>query len=169
MNAEERKNVDKALNDILLGSLQDLAKENIAAFRIMQGVAITETIMKTYEAAQAAFTSLAGIPIVGPVFGGVAAGAAIAAGLYRVKKIGEQKPPGAEMGGVVKRNSVIEVGEYGKQEAIVPLEGEGLARLKRALGSDERVIVLQMNDEVMQRWIIKSEEMKSKMHDLGVL
>lgn len=54
---------------------------------IGKAAAVASTAIKTYEGATAAYASLAGIPIVGPGLGAVAAAAAIAAGLANVKKI----------------------------------------------------------------------------------
>lgn len=58
-----------------------------------KAAAIAATTIDTYMSATAAFKSLAGIPIVGPVLGGVAAAAAIAAGLKNVKAILAVKAP----------------------------------------------------------------------------
>jgi hypothetical protein len=41
----------------------------------------------TYKAAMAAYSSLAGIPIVGPVLGGIAAGAAVASGGAAIRNV----------------------------------------------------------------------------------
>jgi hypothetical protein len=66
-------------------------KQQEVAFKIQKGAAIGSAIIDTYKAANAAYASLAGIPVVGPVLGGVAAGVAVAAGLLNVKQIKEQK------------------------------------------------------------------------------
>jgi hypothetical protein len=58
-----------------------------------KAAAIAATTIDTYMSATAAFKSLAGIPIVGPVLGGVAAAAAIVAGLKNVKAILAVKAP----------------------------------------------------------------------------
>jgi hypothetical protein len=58
-----------------------------------KAAAIAATTIDTYMSATAAFKSLAGIPIVGPVLGTVAAAAAIAAGLKNVKAILAVKAP----------------------------------------------------------------------------
>lgn len=52
-----------------------------------KAAAIAQTTIETYKGATAAYASLAGIPIVGPALGAVAAGAAIAAGVANVKAI----------------------------------------------------------------------------------
>lgn len=52
-----------------------------------KAAAIAQTTIDTYKAAQSAYAALAGIPLVGPVLGGIAAGAAVATGLRNVAKI----------------------------------------------------------------------------------
>lgn len=80
-----------------------LGKESAAG----KALAIMQTTMDTYRSATAAYASLAGIPIVGPALGGIAAGVAVAAGLANVKKITSveeakaQKAPGYALGGKI--------------------------------------------------------------------
>lgn len=93
-----------------------------------------------------AFASTAAIPIIGPALapivaagslaaatagaaGAGAAGAALGASLGSI--------PGAAEGGLVKQPQVVSVGEFGRPEAIVPLEGTAAKRVKRALGLEE--------------------------------
>jgi hypothetical protein len=55
--------------------------------------AIAQTTIDTYLGAQKAYTSLSGIPIFGPVLGGIASASAIATGFAAVKKITATKSP----------------------------------------------------------------------------
>lgn len=71
-------------------------------FYIQKAAAMAQTLMSTYEAAQKAYTSLVGLPVVGPALAAGAAGAAIASGLARVAVIRSQKMAG---GGEVKGHS----------------------------------------------------------------
>jgi len=73
-------------------AFQELGKSSQTAFGVFKAFAIAETVIKTYEAAQGAYASLAGIPIVGPALGAAAAAAAIAAGMARVAAISSQQP-----------------------------------------------------------------------------
>jgi len=66
------------------GNMIKILGEETAAGKAM---AVTQATIDTYKGATAAYASLAGIPVVGPVLGGVAAGAAIASGLANVKAI----------------------------------------------------------------------------------
>jgi hypothetical protein len=73
----------------LLGEATDAGK----------AAAIAATTIDTYQSATAAYKSLAGIPVVGPALGGVAAGVAVVAGLANVKKILSVKTPKGGGGG----------------------------------------------------------------------
>jgi len=72
----------------MLGNLSLLMESgNKKMFEIGKAAAVTNTVISTYEAAQSAYKSLAGIPIVGPALGAAAALAAIAVGQQRVSAI----------------------------------------------------------------------------------
>ena len=73
-----------------LGNLAGLLGDSSAAGK---AAAIAQTTIETYKGAQSAFSSLAGIPIVGPVLGGIAAAAAISSGIATVKQITAVKTP----------------------------------------------------------------------------
>ncbi len=66
------------------GNIATIFGKNTA---IGKAAAIAETAINTFRGAQAAYASLAGVPIIGPVLGAAAAGAAIKMGLANVKKI----------------------------------------------------------------------------------
>jgi hypothetical protein len=57
------------------------------AFQVQKAVNIASATIDTFKAATSAFSSMSGIPIVGPALGAVAAAAAVAAGLVNIKKI----------------------------------------------------------------------------------
>lgn len=89
--ANYQKVLDREVNDAKLqvaseftGSIAQLFGEQS---KVGKMAAIASTTIDTYRAAQAAFASLAGIPVVGPVLGGAAAAAAVVSGLANVKKI----------------------------------------------------------------------------------
>lgn len=79
----------------------DLSGEKISEFfYIGKAASVAQATMSTYEAAQKAYGSLAGIPYVGPALGIAAATAAIAQGLARVTMIRRQRlGGGGEVGG----------------------------------------------------------------------
>lgn len=55
--------------------------------------AIAQATIDTYKAATSAYQAMAGIPIIGPALGAVAAAAAVASGIANVKKITSTKVP----------------------------------------------------------------------------
>lgn len=70
------------------GNLSQLSKsENSKLAAIGKAAAIAQATINTYQAATAAYSSLASIPYVGPALGAAAAAAAIAAGLANVAQI----------------------------------------------------------------------------------
>lgn len=74
--------------------------------KIAQAAAIAETTINTYKSATAAYSSLIGIPYIGPVLAPVAAGAAIAAGFANIQKIKSTEYQGAyARGGIIGGNS----------------------------------------------------------------
>jgi len=66
------------------GNMIKILGEETAAGKAM---AVTQATIDTYKGATAAYASLAGIPVVGPVLGGVAAAAAVASGIANVNAI----------------------------------------------------------------------------------
>lgn len=64
-----------------------LGKESTAG----KAAAVAQATIDTYKAATSAYSAMSGIPIVGPVLGAVAAGAAVVAGIANVKKITSTK------------------------------------------------------------------------------
>ncbi|WP_123902583.1 hypothetical protein [Flavobacterium hibernum] len=101
-----------------LGNLATiLGKESKAG----KAMAVAQATMDTYKAATSAYSAMSGIPIVGPVLGAIAAGAAVAAGIANVKKITSTKeasvPTRAEGGAIpTLRNGLINNGSN-----VVPL------------------------------------------------
>lgn len=81
---EEETNAKLSLYAGFAGNLATIFGENT---KIGKAAAIAQTTIATYQSAVEAYKSLAGIPIVGPVLGFAAAGAAIVAGIANVKKI----------------------------------------------------------------------------------
>jgi hypothetical protein len=100
-NAEARMEIDKreaaakvenAMKiSALLGGLSDVMGKETAAGKAF---AVAQATIDTYLAAQKAYQSMAGIPVVGPALGAVAAGVAIVGGIKNVKSIMSVKTPG---------------------------------------------------------------------------
>jgi hypothetical protein len=62
-----------------------------SAFEVYKAMAIAQTIIDTYQSAQAAYKAMAGIPVIGPTLAAIAASIAIAAGMARVAAIKMQR------------------------------------------------------------------------------
>jgi len=92
--------VDAALgaSSQVLGGIISLVGEGSA---VGKAAAIAQTTIDTYSSATAAYSSVVGIPVVGPVLAPIAAGVAVAAGLMSIKKIVSTKIPGGKSGGSV--------------------------------------------------------------------
>lgn len=95
-DAEKQKQLDESVmqNRINVATqtanlIAELAGEGSA---IAKGVAVAQATIDTYKGAVSAYSAMAGIPIVGPGLGAVAAGAVVAAGIANVKKILATKP-----------------------------------------------------------------------------
>ena len=78
------------------GSLATILGEETAAGK---AAAVVQATIDTYASAQAAYKSLAGIPVVGPALGAVAAAAAIAGGIKNINAIRGANESGASGGG----------------------------------------------------------------------
>lgn len=88
---ENQKQANKVkLASDAFGSLASIFGEESKAGK---AAAIAQTTIDTYQSAVSAFKALSGIPIVGPVLGGIASAAAIASGLKAVKQITATKTP----------------------------------------------------------------------------
>ena len=85
------------LSELFAGKNREAQKK---AFKIQKAANIANATIDTYKAATGAYASLAAVPLVGPILGGVAAGAAITAGLINVKNIASQQfDSGSSSGG----------------------------------------------------------------------
>ena len=67
--------------------LAEQEKQQKKGFENSKKIQIAQALIQTYSSATAAFSSLAGIPVVGPILGGLAAAAAVAGGLAQVAMI----------------------------------------------------------------------------------
>lgn len=126
---EIHKQSEKKKNDVYIGALGDMTSnlktalgENNALYK---AAAITQTIIETYKGAQAAFSALAPIPIVGPALGTAAAAAAIGAGMARISAIRSAR----EQGGTLSAGQYSTIAERNKPEVIMPA---GASRVRTA-------------------------------------
>lgn len=131
--AQAVRNIQEEADKKRLDSYSDTLGETTSALKsslgennaLYKAAAITQTIIDTYKGAQAAFSALAPIPIVGPVLGGVAAAAAIAAGMSRVNQIRSAR----EQGGQLYAGQASTIVERDRPEVIMPA---GASRVRTA-------------------------------------
>lgn len=138
--AERKKQLDA---DVEQAKIQGLASTfgNVAEIAgkqtaVGKAAAVAEATINTYQAATAAYSAMAGIPIIGPALGAVAAAAAVVAGLANVKKIVSTKTKYAQ-GGIAEiqgpRHSGGGVPIYAGSQYIGEAEGgEGIGILRRS-------------------------------------
>lgn len=116
-----------------LASLQNSSNKKMAA--VGKAAAVAQATIDTYKSANAAYSAMAGIPVIGPALAVAAAAAAIAAGLNNVAQITGVK---LAEGGLVKAvsggvNAIV--GEGGSDEAVLPLDNtRAMQRIGSAIG-----------------------------------
>jgi tape measure domain-containing protein len=92
-----------------------LGTQNKKAFEAYKAFKIAQAIMDTIAGARATYLALAGIPIIGPVLGGIAAAGVVAAGMAQVQQIRSLQYSGRALGGPVMNNTPYLVGENGPE------------------------------------------------------
>lgn len=95
--AKEEKQIDKLTTEdkvnLASNALGDLSSIMGEESKAGKAAAIAQTTIETYKGATSAYSSLAGIPIVGPALGGIAAAAAVVAGMKNIQAIQQIGPP----------------------------------------------------------------------------
>lgn len=120
----EKKDTKSNLENITT-MLRQGSKEQMAVQKA-QGMA--QAAIATYQAANSAYSALAGIPIVGPALGAAAAAAAIAYGLNNVAQISGIKLADGGLVKAVTGGVPAVVGEGGSDEAVLPLDNANAMR-----------------------------------------
>lgn len=115
-------NTEKAGLDQMVNNFQVLGQQSKKAFAAWKAFSIVNAIIDTYTGAQKAYTSMVGIPFIGPALGIAAAAAAIGAGMARVQAIRSQQYQGRQRGGSIVANTPYMVGEAGP-ELVIPHRG----------------------------------------------
>lgn len=146
----------------MLGEAQSLtaglATVSKAAFNVNKAAAIGQTVMATYESAQQAFKAYAGIPIVGPVLGAVAAASAIAMGLQRVKAIKSTQFGGgagnaAGVGGIPSLSGGIASAQQAATQPLLTADPP-IARAQAASPQRNVTIILESDSgQVSTEWV----------------
>lgn len=100
-----------------LANVATLLGENTELGKVL---AVASTLVSTYAAAQQAYASLVAVPIVGPVLGAAAAGAAVVQGLQRVRAIQSVDTGFAEGGYTGQGGKYEPAGLVHKNEYVIP-------------------------------------------------
>lgn len=130
VHADRMAQIEKAKSDLMINNMasgfgqmaDDLSSfatqfgvENKAMLGVIKAASIAQTIIQTYQSAQAAYSSMVGIPYVGPALGVAAAAAAVAGGMARVAAIRSQSfAEGGYTGpgGKYEPAGIVHAGEY---------------------------------------------------------
>lgn len=130
VHADRMAQIEKAKSDLMINNMasgfgqmaDDLSSfatqfgvENKAMLGVIKAASIAQTIIQTYQSAQAAYSSMVGIPYVGPALGVAAAAAAVAGGMARVAAIRSQSfAQGGYTGpgGKYEPAGIVHAGEY---------------------------------------------------------
>lgn len=136
-HADRMAQIERAKSDVMMSEAADafgamasnlsdyvttFGSQNRALMATMKAAAIAQTIIQTYQGAQAAFTALAGIPVVGPGLATAAAAAAVAGGMARVAAIRAQS--GRQYGGPVEASGLYRINENGRPEVFQAANGQ---------------------------------------------
>ena len=151
---EKKARDSKALEDAAAKEKRKIARENA---KIQKQLAIFQVMITTPQAAMAAYSSLVGIPFVGPALGMAAAIATLALGAKQIQLISEQPLPALAEGGIVPSvpgGNKYTLGEGGSREAVIPLDSRGKDVLKEVAGGGlPTQITLMVDGEEFGKWI----------------
>lgn len=152
----EKRKLDAATGTLTaIGSLVELfagksRAQQERAFKVQKGVATAQALIDTYKAATSAYQSMAGIPYVGPVLGGIAAAGAVAAGLVNVKKIQSQKfdGGGSSSGGSAPSVSSSLSGATGGAPSFTLAGASGVNQLANTVQNEKPVKAYVVGNDV---------------------
>ncbi len=108
--------------DIATQTLAGLLGAASAAFGNNKALAIAETVISTYSAAQKSYEAMASIPYVGPALGIAAAATAVLAGVARVQQIESTNASASAAGGYDIPAGVNPIVQTHQQEMILPAD-----------------------------------------------
>lgn len=116
-------------------NLSSILGEETAAGK---AAAIAAATIDTYQSATSSYKSLAGIPIVGPALGAVAAGAAVVSGFKNVKSILATKTPGNKSSGSAPSGSASTPAVASTPPSFNLVGASGSNQLAEAIGSQTK-------------------------------
>lgn len=124
LGVQEKKD-KKTTIDSVTGMLAQGSKEQMS---VQKAQGIAQAAISSYQAANSAYSALAGIPIVGPALGAAAAAAALAYGLNNVAQISGIKLADGGLVKAVTGGIPAVIGEGRSDEAVLPLDNAGAMR-----------------------------------------
>lgn len=158
--AEDEANAKEALQEHLLAFASDIAKSGAKLIGeqtvVGKALAISAATIDTYKAANSAYASMAGIPIVGPALGAAAAAAAVMSGLANVKAILATKTDG-------KSTSMPAVGATMMTAAPAVIQQVPVMRSLTGASEDERLNAIADNTGQTASRPIKAYVVQSEM------
>lgn len=163
---EEKKIQDERLTNTanFFGNLSTIA--SIAGTKqseVAKRLAIIQTTIDTYKSAMAAYSSLAGIPYVGPALGAAAAAAAIAMGLAQVQAIKSTSYAGAyDRGGGIPAGKYGLVGERGPELVKGPASVISRTETSKAMNQGKPVSIMNFFDPEEFRIKVREEIAKNR-------
>ena len=166
MKEQDVQNALSAGSDIL-SSISSLVGEGTA---VGKAAAIASTTIDTYQSANAAYKSVVGIPVAGPVLAPIAAGVAVASGLMSIKKIISTKTPGNKSAGGAPSISVPSAPAFNPTAALEAGAGADTAENQVTLGEQTG----SSGPPVVRAYVVSSEvssqqEADAKINDLARL
>lgn len=160
--AEDEANAKEALQEHSLAFASDIAKSGAKLIGeqtvVGKALAISAATIDTYKAANSAYASMAGIPIVGPALGAAAAAAAVMSGLANVKAILATKTDG-------KSTSMPAVGATMMTAAPAVIQQVPVMRSLTGASEDERLNAIADNtgqtasgvNQPIKAYVVQSE------------
>ena len=124
-------------------------KHSKEAFEMYKAFKIVESTIATYKSAVLAYSSLVGIPIIGPALASAAAASAVVFGMAQVAMIQKSQPPSYDQGGISTTPGIY---YSGVPEAHIPLQSGGTVPVQistPAKGGKQNFIVM-LNNPVFQ-------------------
>ena len=159
------QDVDNALaaGSQILGSIIELLGEGSSAAK---AAAQAQNAIDTYASATAAYKSVVGIPVVGPVLAPIAAGVAVAAGIANARKISAIEVPGGDSG-AAPNISVPGGAAFNPQEAIQsPEAGNNVVTPEGRTQQDSAQVI---KTYVIASEVTSQQEAASKINNLAKL
>lgn len=169
----------KGLQTGLQNASSLMQSENAEQFKIGQAAAIAQAAMQIPLSAIQAYTSMSGIPFVGPALGIAAAAAAVAAGMMNIQKIKSQRPPGSAAHGGIDEipksmdNStfLLKAGERVVQPNMNAELGQAIEKINSGgIGGNSVSVTIQGNadNDVVDRMIDKIVDALREKSERGV-